>query len=157
MGENTIKAACARRPGRLFIYLLTPLVRLRSGEQVKPRVDSPPHSRPGVESNRVPACILRAIDHPERPPSPRRSSTAKSVANPSASSRRLLTLSPPLFLSLSLALIHSKNTCSLSEFSEQSCQPRRMKRGGAYVRAQLQADWDSNRTRQVAHVFYNSD
>lgn len=78
MAQENIKASCARRPGRLFIYLLTPLARLRSGEQVKSRVDSPPHSRPGVESNRVPACILRVIDHPERsqvpgdrsPPSP---------------------------------------------------------------------------------------
>lgn len=67
----------------------------------------------------------------------RRSFTAVRSESFRVLSSSTLSLSPSP--SCSLSLIHSKNTCSLSEFSEQFCQPRRAKRGGAArVHAQLQ-------------------
>lgn len=105
---------------RLFIYLST-RTRLRSGEQIKFRVNLP-HSWPGVESNRVPACIFRAIDHPERLPSPGDHSP-QSAANPSAVHRprpfvacSLLSLFFPFSLSFSLSLIHSKTPVHFPNF-----------------------------------------
>lgn len=78
---------------RLFIYLST-RTRLRSGEQMKFRINLP-HSWPGVEGNRVPACIFRAIDHPERLPSPGDRSPQSAVRGESVRVLSSPALSPP--------------------------------------------------------------
>lgn len=48
----------------------------------------PPHFRPDAKNNRVPACILRVIDHPKRPANP--DDHSPSARHPS--SRRLYSL-----------------------------------------------------------------
>lgn len=148
---NAIEAACARKPSCLFIYLPTRERGYDLANRLNPRVDSPPHSWPGVDSNRVPACILRAIDHPERPPSPGDRSPP-SVANPSASSRRLLSLSPSPSLFLSPPNPFKKHLFTFRIFRTvlPTAANETRRRGAAQrVRAQLQTipDWDSNRTR----------
>lgn len=109
---NAIEAACwrpRRKPGICLFTFQLSRARLQSGEQVKLQLTNLPlHSWPGVESNRVPACILRAIDHPERLPSPG-DRLPPSAANPSARPLVLVAYSLALALSLSRPLAHSRS------------------------------------------------
>lgn len=113
----------ARKPGT-FVYLpfqhKREVTRRAHTSMIPGRQDRgyipchlPPHFRLGAMSNRVPACILRAIDHPERLPwVPGGSFTVREFF------RVLRTpILPNPF----------KKHLFTSKFSEQSCQPRRAK------------------------------
>lgn len=76
----------------------------------------PPHFRLGAMSNRVPACILRAIDHPER--GCREPTGGSFTVRESFRVLRTPILPNPF-----------KEHLFTSKFSEQSCQLRRTKRG----------------------------